>query len=130
MPIGKNALKRVTNNGYSGVNVSAPDMEHSEIIEPKAPEKAEKPAAKKPAKKAEPKAVAKKAEPKKTEPKAEAKTVSAKAEPKKNTAPKAEKPKTEKPEIEKVEIKETAETSHPDGFVKVCCGMDMPAYLL
>lgn len=33
MPIGKNALKRVTNNGYSKVSVSAPDMEHSEIIE-------------------------------------------------------------------------------------------------
>ena len=34
MPIGKNALKRVSNNGYSKVNTSAPDMEHSEI-EPK-----------------------------------------------------------------------------------------------
>ena len=32
MPIGKNALKRVTNNGYSKVAVSAPDMEHSEVV--------------------------------------------------------------------------------------------------
>ena len=120
MPIGKNALKRVTNNGYSNVSVSAPDMEHSEIIETKAPVKAEKPVAKKPTKKAEPKAEAK----------AEAKVVSAKAEPKKNTAPKAEKPKTAKPETLKVEIKEATETSHPDGFVKISCGMDMPAYLL
>ena len=39
MPIGKNALKRVTNNGYSKVSVSAPDMEHSEIVE--TPEKEE-----------------------------------------------------------------------------------------
>ena len=128
MPIGKNALKRVTNNGYSGVNVSAPDMEHSEIIEPKAPEKAKKPAAKKAEPKAESKKPEKKAEPKKTEPKPKA--VSAKAEAKKNTAPKAEKPKTKKPEIEKAEIKDTTETSHPDGFVKISCGMDMPAYLL
>ena len=32
MPVGKNALKRVTNNGYSKVAVSAPDMEHSEVL--------------------------------------------------------------------------------------------------
>lgn len=34
MPVGKNALKRVSNNGYSKVNTSAPDMEHSEVAEP------------------------------------------------------------------------------------------------
>ena len=28
MPIGKNAIKRVTNNGYSNVKTSAPDMEN------------------------------------------------------------------------------------------------------
>ena len=32
MPVGKNALKRVTNNGYSKVAASAPDMENSEIV--------------------------------------------------------------------------------------------------
>lgn len=32
MPVGKNALKRVTNNGYSKVAASAPDMENSEIM--------------------------------------------------------------------------------------------------
>ena len=32
MPIGKNSLKRVTNNGYSSVKTSAPDMENSEIV--------------------------------------------------------------------------------------------------
>lgn len=34
MPIGKNAIKRVNNNGYSSVVTSAPDMENSEIKEP------------------------------------------------------------------------------------------------
>ena len=33
MPIGKNALKRVENNGYSKVASSAPDMENSEVVE-------------------------------------------------------------------------------------------------
>lgn len=32
MPVGKNALKRVTNNGYSKVAASAPDMENSEVV--------------------------------------------------------------------------------------------------
>ncbi len=32
MPIGKNALKRVENNGYSKVESSAPDMENSSVI--------------------------------------------------------------------------------------------------
>ena len=31
MPIGKNSLKRVTNNGYSNVTTSAPDMENSTV---------------------------------------------------------------------------------------------------
>ena len=33
MPIGKNAIKRVENNGYSKVETSAPDMENSEVLE-------------------------------------------------------------------------------------------------
>ncbi|MBQ7831504.1 MAG: hypothetical protein IJ393_05480 [Clostridia bacterium] len=32
MPIGKNAIKRVENNGYSNVKSSAPDMENSHVI--------------------------------------------------------------------------------------------------
>ena len=32
MPVGKNALKRVTNNGYSKVAASAPDMENSVVV--------------------------------------------------------------------------------------------------
>ena len=35
MPIGKNAIKRVTNNGYSSVKTSAPDMENSIVAEEK-----------------------------------------------------------------------------------------------
>lgn len=31
MPIGKNAIKRVANNGYSNVKSSAPDMENSVV---------------------------------------------------------------------------------------------------
>ena len=37
MPIGKNAIKRVQNNGYSKVNSAAPDMENSEVIEKAVP---------------------------------------------------------------------------------------------
>ena len=32
MPIGKNAIKRVENNGYSNVKTDAPDMENSTVI--------------------------------------------------------------------------------------------------
>lgn len=32
MPIGKNSIKRVTNNGYSKVATKAPDMENSTVI--------------------------------------------------------------------------------------------------
>ena len=44
MPIGKNSLKRVTNNGYSAVKTEAPDMENSVTLIPEekpapAPEK-------------------------------------------------------------------------------------------
>jgi len=66
MPIGKNALKRVTNNGYSKVVTEAPDMENSthvtedtaKIIEEKTAEKPVKQERKTPEKKS----VAKKAE--------------------------------------------------------------------
>ena len=33
MPIGKNALKRVENNGYAKLKSSAPDMENSVVVE-------------------------------------------------------------------------------------------------
>ena len=69
MPVGKNSIKRVTNNGYSKVASKAPDMENSTVIANPSPEVVEimipssekiapkKPAAKKPAaKKMAPKA--------------------------------------------------------------------------
>ena len=38
MPIGKNSIKRVTNNGYSKVATKAPDMENSTVIANPAPQ--------------------------------------------------------------------------------------------
>ncbi len=35
MPIGKNAIKRVSNSGYSNVQTTAPDMENSVVAEKK-----------------------------------------------------------------------------------------------
>ena len=54
MPIGKNAIKRVSNSGYSNVQTTAPDMENSTVAEAKVEavalenvaEKAEKPTVK------------------------------------------------------------------------------------
>ena len=69
MPIGKNAIKRVENNGYSKVVTTAPDMENSNVIanpDPQVVEKLVTPvetAAKKPAAK---KSAAKKPAAKKT----------------------------------------------------------------
>ena len=37
MPIGKNAIKRVSNSGYSSVQTTAPDMENG-VVEPKVEE--------------------------------------------------------------------------------------------
>ena len=121
MPIGKNALKRVTNNGYSNVSTSAPDMENSEVAEVKVKE--EKPTPKKSTEKAETTEVkATKAEEKKPA----AKKPTTKSAPKKPAAPKA------KPEEKPVPVLEEAkeETTHPDGFVRIALGMDMPEYLL
>lgn len=38
MPIGKNSIKRVVNNGYSKVATAAPDMENSTVLANPAPE--------------------------------------------------------------------------------------------
>ena len=58
MPIGKNAIKRISNNGYSNVKTEAPDMENSEVRVDKAPITKKKPQAKKPAAKSAPKKTA------------------------------------------------------------------------
>ena len=136
MPIGKNAIKRISNNGYSAVNSSAPDMENSEIIakEPVKEEKkpqpkkttAKKPTAPKSAPKAQPKA----------EPKAQAKP-----EPKKATEPKAQaKPEPKKsmekePELSPVKVAKkvvkkpaSAKKTETNGCVHI--GEELPIYLL
>ncbi len=106
MPIGKNAIKRVENNGYSKVETKAPDMENSSVIanldaqvEEKiiAPivEKTEKPAKRK---------YVKRKNPTKKEAKAPEKPAKRKY---------TRKPKTGK-----------------DGFVRVEVGEGMPYYLL
>ena len=112
MPIGKNALKRVSNNGYSNVNTSAPDMENSEIVQTTAVVTEEKTAQKKVGRPA-----------KKTQTKAEAK-------PTVKEENVAITPKTTSVKAKKNEAKKSEETSHPDGFIKVALGMDMPVYLL
>lgn len=38
MPIGKNSIKRVANNGYSAVKSDAPDMQNSTVITNISPE--------------------------------------------------------------------------------------------
>ena len=47
MPIGKNSIKRVANNGYSNVKTTAPDMENSTEISVATKKKAAAPAQKK-----------------------------------------------------------------------------------
>lgn len=112
MPIGKNALKRVSNNGYSNVKATAPDMENSEIIEAKPEEKESV----MPLEKSE---TVKEAKPKaKSESKPAEKTASVK---KKTASKKADTAKEDKP---------TENFARPDGFVNISFGMDMPVYLL
>lgn len=71
MAIGKNAIKRVANNGYSNVKSAAPDMENSEVsvdktaVSEKKTVKKATPKAAAPKKVTAPKAIA----PKKTAPK-------------------------------------------------------------
>ena len=107
MPIGKNAIKRVKNNGYSNVETSAPDMENSVIAnpDPQVIEKMVKPVAEKTAKKAPAKKPAAK----------KAATPTAKPATKK-AAP------AKKPTAKKAPAK--------NGFERVEVGSQMPYYLL
>ena len=74
MPIGKNAIKRITNNGYSNVQTSAPDMENSTIAKAEEAPKVEEP-------KIEAPATTPEVAPKKTAPKKTAKKPVKKSEP-------------------------------------------------
>ena len=108
MPIGKNSIKRVVNNGYSAVKTEAPDMENSAPITAEkkatAPKKA---AAKKPS--AKPTAAKKK-----TVPTPAAKKVS----------------DTKKTATKKPTPKAVAVIARPDGFSKFSLGDDLPTHLL
>lgn len=100
MPIGKNAIKRVENNGYSNVKTSAPDMENSHVIAKPDEQVVEKLIA----------PVEKATAAKTTKPNTKA---PAKAPAKKAAAPKAAVKKTVK-----------------NGFNRVSFGEDLPYYLL
>ena len=106
MPIGKNAIKRVENNGYSKVKTTAPDMENSNVIAAPDPQVTEKLIA--PVEKATAEKAAKKPAT------ATKKCTSSKSSAKKPAAKKA----ANKP----------AETK--DGFARVELGNAMPYYLL
>jgi hypothetical protein len=104
MPIGKNAINRVKNNGYSNVETSAPDMENSVIAnpDPQVVEKMVKPVEEKTAKKAP------------------AKKTAAKKAP--ATEAPAKKTPAKKPAVKKAPANE--------GFKRVEVGNEMPYYLL
>ena len=114
MPIGKSALKRVENNGYSAVKTSAPDMENSTVVEKKSAPVSQKTAEKTVKKPAAAKKTAKKPEAKKPE----AKKPAAKKAPAKIGETKA-------PVVKAVET-----ATGKDGFEKVSLGGEMPVYLL
>ena len=114
MPIGKSALKRVENNGYSAVKTSAPDMENSTVEEKKSAPVSQKTAEKTVKKPAAAKKTAKKPEAKKPE----AKKPAAKKAPAKIGETKA-------PVVKAVET-----ATGKDGFEKVSLGGEMPVYLL
>ena len=117
MPIGKNAIKRVENNGYSKVKSEAPDMENSTEF-PLAPKPMKKKSATKP-------------------------TASAKPTAKKTAARPAEKKTPEATELipepkgvnESVITNLSAEVAEKmlperDGFAYVNLGSDLPVHLL
>ena len=105
MPIGKNAIKRVENNGYSKVKTAAPDMENSSVIPNISEEVMEKMV----------KPVEKKTEAKKTAP--AKKPATKKAEPVK-TAPAKKAAPAKKSAAKK------------DNFAYVNVGKELPYYLL
>ena len=123
MPIGKNALKRVENNGYSKVKSTAPDMENSEVVEKvEAPVKAEEKAVKSvpaPKKTAAKKPAVKKAPAKKPVVKVEEKAEAKPAE----KAPVAKKPAAKKATPKAKKVGKAVEPA-------IALGGELPYYLL
>ena len=112
MPIGKSAIKRVADNGYSKVKTAAPDMQNSTVVEKVDSKTVEKLPEKEPAKKPAPK---KTAAAKPAAKKPAAKKPAAKA------APKVEPTVATEPNVKKAE---------KDGFVRFGLGQELPEYLL
>ena len=139
MPLGRDSIKRVKNNGYSRVTTSAPDMENSSIVEPvemptivldipvltsepvKEPKKASEP-------KAEPKKTADKDEPTKKKP-----TQKKKSEPKPATKTKRNSKKPAPVSNNDIptptEVAETVTAREAEGYITLGGG-DLPVYLL
>ena len=120
MPIGKNALKRVENNGYSKVASNAPDMENSVVVETEVPAKVAKPATKSKAKKTVESVPA----PKKTT-KTNTSTATKKAEEVVGTPAKAVEKKPAAPKAPKARKKAAKQPASA-----VAVGSDLPYYLL
>ncbi len=116
MPIGKNAIKRVENNGYSKVKTTAPDMENSHVIANPDPQVTEKLIA--PVEEATKAAATKKPAAKK----------SSASTAKKSTAKKVVETPAEAPVAKKPAAKKTAPKK--EGFKRVDVGSDLPYYLL
>lgn len=115
MPIGKNAIKRVSNSGYSNVQTSAPDMENSTIAKAEEAPKVEEP-------KIEAPATTPEVAPKKTAPKKTAK------------APAPKKSMEREPELSPVAtLKKVTKKARPTQN-RVCSyfaiGEELPIYLL
>ena len=126
MAIGKNAIKRVTSNGYSNVKSAAPDMENSEVSVDKTVV-----SEKKTVKKATPKAIAPK---KVTAPKAKATAKPATKAPEKSAAKKSAPKKSmeTEPSFSPVKTAEavTAKSTERSGEGYVNLGGELPIHLL
>ena len=120
MSIGKNAIKRVENNGYSKVKTSAPDMENSHVIAAPDPQVTEKLIA--PVEKATAKKVAAK----------KAVAPAAKKPAAKKAAPATKKATASKTSVAKPAAKKTVNkpVQKEDPFASVKLGKDLPYYLL
>ena len=146
MPLGRDSIKRVKNNGYTRISTSAPDMENSSIAEPvempvivvdipvlesepvKTPKKAT------PKKKSEPKqSEPKQQEPKKVEPAPKKKT-SAKKKAEPETATKTKRKTAKKTTVTNseiptpTEVAETVARREGEGYINL--GGSLPIYLL
>ena len=121
MPIGKNSIKRVANNGYSNVKTNAPDMENSTVIANPSPEVVEKML---------PKATAQKPAAKKTAATSKPKTETTAKKPSANSTKKtkAKSSAVKKEAIDPAKKTVEKQVSEEKSFVNI--GREMPIHLL